>query len=135
MSPTPAHVCPPRLSLLELLLEHGWKPIRVYRGEELAGLCPWHRESRPSFFVNCRKQVFYCHGCRRGGGRLQLVRLLQICGGLPVSGPTVYDSQAQLLEQTYRFYQGQLARTPRACAYLAQRGIHDPMILQRMRIG
>jgi len=41
----------------------------------------------------------------------------------------------KLLEHTYRFYQWQLARSPDAGAYLAGRGIHDPAVVRRMRIG
>jgi DNA primase len=39
------------------------------------------------------------------------------------------------MEQTYRFYQWQLAHSQEARAYLAGRGIHDPAVIQRMRIG
>src|ERR1035441_7803990 len=41
----------------------------------------------------------------------------------------------QLLEQTYRFYRRQLARSEEARAYLARRGIYDREVVERMRIG
>jgi DNA primase len=123
-------VFPGRISLLEFLMERGWRPTRDHGREEIAGLCPLHRDSHPSFYVNRRKQVFYCHGCGRGGGLARLVRLL---GDLPelVAGPP----SEQLLNDTYRFYQRQLVRCEDAREYLAKRGIHDPVVIQRMRIG
>jgi DNA primase len=125
----------PRLSLLEFLLQHGWKPTCDQGREEVAGLCPLHRESHPSFYVNRRKQVFYCHGCGRGGGLVQLIRLLHLSGELPAPVPTTYGWPEKLLEHTYRFYQWQLAHSSGAGAYLAGRGIHDPAVVRRMRIG
>ena len=38
-----------------------------HRGCELIGLCPFHRERHPSFYVNPEKQVFHCFGCGAGG--------------------------------------------------------------------
>jgi hypothetical protein len=67
----------PPLSLLEYLQQHGWKIVRDSGREEVAGLCPLHRDTRPSFYVNRRKQVFYCHGCGRGGGLARLIRWLK----------------------------------------------------------
>jgi DNA primase len=120
----------PRLSLLEYLQQHGWKPVRDHGREEIAGLCPLHEETRPSFYVNRRKQVFYCHGCGRGGG---LARLIHLLGNLPE--PVTEPAPEQLLEHTYHFYQRQLERFGEASAYLAQRGLHDRALIQRMRIG
>lgn len=36
-------------------------------GRQWVGLCPFHRERHPSFFVEPGRQLFFCHGCRRGG--------------------------------------------------------------------
>src|SRR6059058_692805 len=105
--------------LLEFLQQRGWKPSRDKGGEEVAGLCPLHQDSRPSFYVNRRKQVFYCHGCGRGGGLASLVRLLD-----DLAEP-VADTPVQLMEDTYGFYERQLAHCDNALAYLAKRGIHD----------
>jgi DNA primase len=36
-------------------------------GNNLAGLCPWHKDSRPSFMVYPEKQAFKCFGCGVSG--------------------------------------------------------------------
>jgi CHC2 zinc finger len=71
------HTLRRQILLLDYLQQHGWKIIRDNGGEEVAGLCPLHRDSRPSFYVNRRKQVFYCHGCGRGGGLARLIGWLE----------------------------------------------------------
>ena len=49
------------------LTQQGWKPTAYSESDEVCGPCPLHRDSRPSFYVNRRKNVFYCHGCGQGG--------------------------------------------------------------------
>jgi DNA primase len=127
----PSHkVFPARIPLLEFLLERGWKPVRDNGREEVAGLCPLHRDTRPSFYVNRRKQVFYCHGCGCGGGLARLARLLGEAAE-PVEGPP----SEQLLADTYDFYRRQLVRCPEAPEYLDKRGIRDRAVIERMGIG
>lgn len=121
----------PRTSLLDYLQQHGWKIVRDHGREEVAGLCPLHRESRPSFYVNRRKQVFYCHGCGRGGGLARLIRWLEAAPQPAVGLPAA----EQLLERAYGFYQRELRRHEAGRAYLAWRGIHDQAVIERMRIG
>ena len=119
------------ISLLDYLQQHGWKKVRDNGGEEVLGLCPLHRETVPSFYVNRRKQVFYCHGCGRGGG---LARLMHWLEGATESIPGL-SADEELLEQTYCFYQRQLMQSHDARAYLARRGIHNRDVIERMRIG
>jgi DNA primase len=123
-------------TLLEYLEQHGWKTVRGRGGEEVAGLCPLHRETRPSFYVNRRKNVFYCHGCGRGG---DLIRLMELLEGLSFTQVLLRlrsrDRAATPLEEAVRFYWRQLPRCPQAQCYLAQRGIHAAEVIDRMRIG
>ena len=67
-----------RMPLLEYLRQHNWAGRPAGRSEYV-GLCPLHKESQPSFYVNARKNVFYCHGCGQGG---DLIRFVQLSRGL-----------------------------------------------------
>lgn len=131
MSLTESVTCQPPLSLLELLTQYGWKPVRDRGGDEVAGLCPLHQETHPSFYVNRSKQVFYCHGCGRGGGLAQLQQLLD---RFPL--PAADDgTRPPYLDVAYRFYQRQLLHYDHARTYLARRGIQDWAVIEGMRIG
>lgn len=37
------------------------------RGTSLTGLCPFHNEKSPSFYVNPARNIFKCFGCSKGG--------------------------------------------------------------------
>jgi hypothetical protein len=47
-------------------------------GKEWAGRCvlPDHEDRSPSFTVNPEKNLFFCHGCLRGGDVVELARLV-----------------------------------------------------------
>ncbi len=42
-------------------------------GRRYSGLCPFHSEKTPSFFVNPDEQFFYCFGCGAGGDVIKFV--------------------------------------------------------------
>jgi len=46
-------------------------------GKEWVGRCPLpdHQDRNPSFAVNVEKNVWFCHGCLRGGSTVELARL------------------------------------------------------------
>ena len=43
------------------------------RGANLFGLCPFHSEKTGSFSVSPDKQIYYCFGCKRGGGVINFI--------------------------------------------------------------
>lgn len=43
------------------------------KGGNLFGLCPFHSERTPSFSVAPDKQIYYCFGCKRGGGVINFI--------------------------------------------------------------
>jgi len=99
-----------------------------------------HDETRPSFYVNTRKDVFYCHGCGQGG---DLIRFVQLSRRLsfrqslacldPRTTPEAYP--VAVLEQAAAFYRQQLDNYPEALSYLNRRGLHDPILIKELEIG
>ena len=49
-------------------------------GDNMTGLCPFHQEKTPSFSISPAKQVFYCHGCGKGGDAIGFLRELEHLG-------------------------------------------------------
>lgn len=39
-------------------------------GPQFKGLCPFHKERSPSFFVHPAKNLYQCHGCKTGGSAI-----------------------------------------------------------------
>ena len=128
-----------RTPLLDYLRQHNWEG-RQAGHFEYVGLCPLHKESQPSFYVNTRKNVFYCHGCGQGG---DLIRFVQLSRGLSFQHSLASldreiapeASSDLVLEQAAAFYQQQLDHSPEATCYLKQRGVHDPALIQELGIG
>jgi DNA primase len=100
-----------------------------------------HTETRPSCYVNAAKNVFYCHGCGRGG---DLISFAQSYFDLPFRSTVAHlrhelgltaSSESALLDEAAAFYQSQLNRHEQALEYLEQRGLHDPDLIRRLGIG
>ncbi len=128
-----------RVPLLEYLQRHNWTGRSAGQQQEFVGLCPLHQETHPSFYVNSRKNLFYCHGCGRGGDLIRLVELLQ---SLPFQESIARLRQelapapiSGLLDQTAAFYQLQLHRHPEAVHYLQRRGLRDSNLIEELAIG
>lgn len=128
-----------RLPLLDYLQQRNWTARPATRRQEFVGLCPLHPDTRPSFYVNTRKNLFYCHGCGRGG---DLIRFVELSQGLSFRQSIAYLQQqipaadrVAVLEKTAAFYQLQLHRHPQAAAYLEQRGLRDPALIEELGIG
>ncbi len=47
--------------------------LRPAGGGSLKGLCPFHDEKSPSFNVTPGRELYYCHGCGKGGDVIRFV--------------------------------------------------------------
>jgi DNA primase len=124
-------------------------------GANYQACCPFHSEKTPSFTVSPTKQFYHCFGCAAHGTAIgfliehggksfpDAVEELARDAGLQVpriERPGESDRREQAMDLTAitleaaKFYRGQLKETPRAIAYLKERGLTGA-IAARFGIG
>jgi DNA primase len=125
-----------QIPLLDYLQAHHWQSTgRLSRGRWM-GLCPLHQDRKPSFVVDTSKNLFYCYGCGRGGDVIRFVELYhQVRFPQALGLLCQWRGMSTLLDETTRFYGMQLQRHAEAVAYLLQRGVRSPELIEHMRIG
>lgn len=128
-----------RIPLLDYLQQRHWAARSAAGQQEFVGLCPLHQDTHPSFYVNARKNLFYCHGCGRGG---DLIRFVELSRRLSFRQSLAFLQQqlaapeaSSVLPQAAAFYRLELHRHPEAVQYLAQRGLRDPSLIEELGIG
>jgi DNA primase len=125
-----------QIPLLDYVEGQDWKPVRRMARGRLMGLCPLHADRKPSFLLDPNKNLFYCYGCGRGG---DVIRFAELYHGVPFGEAITllrrWSGEDSLLSDVIRFYQVQLHRHPEAAAYLMQRGVRQPELVEQMRIG
>jgi DNA primase len=142
-----------RISLAELV---GRRVRLIRRGRELAGLCPFHHEKTPSFYVVEDKDFFHCFGCGAHGDAvgylmraenldfIEAVERLASEAGLAVPQQTPQERERAQRQKTLlealaaaaNFYETRLwsPAGARAREYLAARGL-DEETIRRFRLG
>ncbi len=142
-----------RITLSEVI---GRKVALKRKGREYAGLCPFHNEKTPSFWVNDQKAFFHCFGCGAHGDAIGFTmrieglafpdaveKLAQDVGlAVPVATPqereraqaaatlhTVASLAARWFEQQLRMPGGRAGLD-----YLHGRGLSDDTI-ERFQLG
>jgi DNA primase len=125
-----------QIPLLEYLQAHDWQQAKPIGFGRLLGLCPLHADHKPSFLVDPHKNLFYCYGCRRGGDVIRFAELYhQVKFPQAVALLHQWHGLPPLLHEAAGFYRMQLHRHAEAVAYLYQRGVRAPELIEHMRIG
>ena len=120
-------------------------------GKDFRGLCPFHGDKDPSFYVSPEKGIFKCFGCGLGGrvfnfvmkmenvSFVEAVRMLATRFGVPFHmeegksrPPDERDRLLRALVSAQNYFVHNLERNSGACKYLQDRGIPDEWI---SRIG
>jgi DNA primase len=125
-----------QIPLLEYLRALDWQQARPIGSGRVLGLCPLHDDRKPSLLVDPHKNLFYCYGCRRGGDVIRFAELYhQVKFSQAVALLNQWRGLAPLLTAATDLYRLQLHRHGDAVAYLLQRGIRSPELIEHMRIG
>jgi DNA primase len=125
-----------QIPLLDYLQAHDWQPARQLSRGRWMGLCPLHPDHKPSFLVDPGKSLFYCYGCGCGGDVIRFAELYhQVKFPQALTLLHQWRGLAPLLHQVTGFYRMQLHRHGEAVAYLHQRGVRSPEVIEHMRIG
>jgi DNA primase len=125
-----------QIPLMGYLQAHDWRPARPLSRGRWMGLCPLHGDHKPSLLVDPNKDLFYCYGCGRGGDVIRFAELYhQVKFPQALALLRQWRGVAPLLQEAARFYGIQLHRHSEAVAYLYQRGVRSPELIEHMRIG
>ena len=125
-----------QVPLLDYLQALDWQPARHLSRGRWMGLCPLHPDHKPSFLVDPSKSLFYCYGCGRGGDVIRFAELYhQVKFPQTLALLDQWRGLAPLLHEATSCYRMQLHRHGAAVAYLCQRGVHSPELIEHMRIG
>src|SRR6202171_5438170 len=142
-----------RVSLADLV---GKRVRLVRKGREFGGLCPFHNEKTPSFYVVEDKGFFHCFGCGAHGDAIgflmrsehldfvEAVERLAGIAGIAVPQQTPQERERAQRQKTLlealaaaaKFYEEQLWAHggARGREYLASRGL-DEETMRRFRLG
>lgn len=125
-----------QIPLLDYLQGQDWQPDRQLSPGRWMGLCPLHPDHKPSFLVDSSKSLFYCYGCGRGGDVIRFAELYhQVKFPQALALLQQWRGLAPLLHEAASFYRMQLHRHGEAVAYLRQRGVRSPELIEHMQIG
>lgn len=126
----------------------GYVPLKKV-GRNWRGLCPFHSDRSPSFYVNPERQTYHCFGCGVGGSAINFVMALEklefpeavkFLGkrlGIAIETEQVSGRNQPLYdacEQAAQFYEQQLARSDAGQSYIKKRGLGADTV-KRFRLG
>jgi DNA primase len=122
-------------------------------GKNYRGLCPFHQEKTPSFFVSPEKNICKCYGCGEGGSPINFYRKIKNISfqeaaeelaekaGIEIEKTKrqkdPYESFYQLMQEVKEFYKFNLKNSEKgqkALDYLYKRELSDE-IIEHFEIG
>ncbi|MCC7069927.1 MAG: toprim domain-containing protein [Deltaproteobacteria bacterium] len=133
--------------IAELVAAAGVKLER--HGQDLRGLCPFHDDTDPSLVVTPLKNLWHCLGaCRAGGSVVDWVMrerkvsfrravdvLLELHPSHEPAALALDVAEAQLLDEVAGYYHRTLKESPEALAYLEERGLSSPEMIDIFKLG
>lgn len=137
-----------RINLVDLVGER----VKLTRsGKKWKGLCPFHAEKTPSFYVDSDLQLFHCFGCKKGGDIFGWViesegvdfrEALEMLAGragveLTRSGgpkPDETRRRLEIMEDALAFFREAFGKSDAARTYAEGRGL-DEETLVNWQIG
>ena len=147
------------VSLKRLIEGQGHDLMR--RGKDWVMRCPFHDDVSPSLVVTESKNLYHCFGCGAAGSVLDWVMKTQgvslphavqlLKQDAPLDGmrvglvkrpaqplPSTVEPQADdqvLLERVVGYYHATLKESPQGQAYLTERGLMHPELIDRFKLG
>jgi len=114
-------------------------------GRNYRGLCPFHKEKTPSFFVSPDKGLWHCFGCGEGGDLFKFVmkmenvefgealKILAEKAGITLKKydyklTSLKEKILEILKEATIFYKTQLLNNESALNYLKSRGLKEETI-------
>lgn len=113
-------------------------------GKDYRGLCPFHGEKDPSFYVSPQKDIFHCFGCAAGGSvfsflmRIENISFVEAVRNVaqrygvaldydysPSRNDEAKDRIQEALNEAQRYFRDQLLKSDAALSYLRNRGVPD----------
>ncbi|MDM3872250.1 CHC2 zinc finger domain-containing protein [Porticoccus sp. W117] len=148
------------VSLLNLIESQGYEPVK--QGKDYAICCPFHEEKTASLIISPATNLFNCFGCGAAGSVIDwviktqgvsfrhAVEILQSDASV-LAAPTQPVKRSvtkkldpllpenaeaqQLLHQVVDYYHQALKESPEALAYLESRGLNNPELIERFKLG
>ena len=119
-------------------------------GKHYRGLCPFHQEKTPSFYVDPEKKLYHCFGCGAGGDVIKLVMEMEGVSfiealkslarhyGIPFTlskkSSRKEDILYSIMEEAKNLYQRELWKGGRGYAYMKKRKIPEE-VAKKLSLG
>jgi DNA primase len=132
-----------KLDIIEVVQRY----VKLKRaGKYYSGLCPFHKETKPSFYVSPEMQIFKCFGCSAGGDVIKFLMQIETLTyqqvlekikdeyGLDIEisrrGKTL-NEERKIIEINYsalKFFRQEIKKNKEVIDYLLKRGLKEKTV-------